>query len=81
MAVKRVARREADVDAMIARALRTFRRAVADVIEEYRRTGRPVPLWRGGKVVMVPPDELPSRGARRRRPARARRLRPRTRSL
>lgn len=67
MSMKRTARKKDRLHAVMARALRAFRHAVADVIEEHRRTGRPVPMWRGDKVVMVPPDELPVRAKRRAR--------------
>lgn len=32
--------------------------AVKKVIEEHARAGRPLILWRGGKVVEVPAEEL-----------------------
>ncbi len=35
-----------------------LRRAVAGVIRERRRTGEPLVIWRDGRVVMVPPDQL-----------------------
>lgn len=65
MPLRPTARRSTYLAKVTARALRAFRQAVAEVIEDHRRTGRPVPLWRDGKVVMVPPDELPARRTRR----------------
>ena len=31
--------------------------AVDKVIEEHRQRGRPLAIWRDGKVVMLPPEE------------------------
>ena len=33
--------------------------AVARVIEEHRRLGHAIAVWRDGKVVIVPPEEIP----------------------
>lgn len=38
-------------------AERALREAVAEVIEEYRRTGTPLVVWRDGKVVEIDPNE------------------------
>ena len=35
-----------------------FRLAVAEAIEEHRRMRRPIVIWRDGKVVLIPPDEI-----------------------
>ena len=40
------------------RALMALRRAVAMEIEDHRRTGHPVVVWRDGQVVLVPAEEL-----------------------
>ena len=40
------------------RALMAFRAAVEKVIEEHVREGLPLYIWRDGKVVAVPPEEL-----------------------
>jgi hypothetical protein len=40
------------------RPLHAFRAAVADVIEEHARLGLPLYIWRDGKVVAVPAEEL-----------------------
>lgn len=34
---------------------------VAKVIEDHRRTGDPIAIWRDGKVVLISPDKLPVR--------------------
>jgi hypothetical protein len=36
---------------------------VAEALEEHRRAGRPIVIWKNGKVVVVPPDEIPVRTA------------------
>ena len=35
-----------------------LRIAVAEAIEEHRRMRRPIVIWRDGKVVEIPPDEI-----------------------
>jgi hypothetical protein len=40
------------------RADRALKRAVAKVIEEHRRNGIPIAIWRDGKVVAIPPDPI-----------------------
>jgi hypothetical protein len=40
------------------RALMALKEAVAGVIEEHIREGLPLYIWRDGKVVAVPPEEL-----------------------
>ena len=34
--------------------------AVARAIEEHRRLGHSIAIWRDGKVVIVPPEEIPT---------------------
>ncbi|MFA5138295.1 MAG: hypothetical protein WC728_03600 [Elusimicrobiota bacterium] len=41
------------------KAERALRIAVAKTIEEHRRTGDPISIWRNGKVVDIPADRLP----------------------
>lgn len=36
-----------------------FKEAVAEVIEDHRRRGDPIAVWRNGKVVLLPADQLP----------------------
>lgn len=40
------------------RALMALQAAVEKVIEEHIREGLPLYIWRDGKVVAVPPEEL-----------------------
>jgi hypothetical protein len=40
------------------RALTALRAAVGKVFEEHIREGLPLYIWRDGKVVAVPPEEL-----------------------
>lgn len=35
-----------------------LRKAVARVVEEHRKSGEPLAVWRDGKVVRVPADQL-----------------------
>jgi hypothetical protein len=39
-------------------ALHALRQAVAKVIEDHRSRGRPLALWRDGKAVWVPADQV-----------------------
>ena len=39
-------------------ALQALREAVAKVIEDHRSRGRPLALWRDGKAVWVPVDQI-----------------------
>jgi hypothetical protein len=38
-------------------ALSALKDAVARVIEEHRRDGQPLAVWKDGKVVLIPPPE------------------------
>ncbi len=40
------------------RGLRALKTAVEKVIVEHARKGMPIYVWRDGKVVEIPPDEL-----------------------
>jgi hypothetical protein len=40
------------------RGLMALKAAVKGVIEEHAREGLPIYIWRDGRVVEVPPDEL-----------------------
>jgi hypothetical protein len=35
-----------------------FRRAVAEAIAEHRRNGVPIAIWRNGRVVRIPADQI-----------------------
>jgi hypothetical protein len=41
----------------VAIALQAMQEAVAEVHEESRRTGKPIPIWRDGKVVWIIPEK------------------------
>lgn len=49
-----------------------LKEAVADAIAEHKLRGHPIAIWRDGKVVMIPPEEIvmPHRSAKRRYPRR-----------
>jgi hypothetical protein len=40
------------------RAEKALKRAVAKAIAEHRRNGVPIAIWRDGKVVRVPADQI-----------------------
>jgi hypothetical protein len=40
------------------RAEEAFRKAVAEAIAEHRRNGVPIAIWRNGKVVHIPADQI-----------------------
>lgn len=42
-------------DAQVDRAMR---RAVAEALREHKRKGHSVVIWRDGKVVILPPEEI-----------------------
>jgi hypothetical protein len=44
-----------DVDSIVAEA----RLAVREALAEHRLAGNPVAVWRDGKVVWIPPEEIP----------------------
>ena len=39
------------------RAEMALKEAVAEAIAEHHRAGRAVPIWRDGKLVMLPPEQ------------------------
>ncbi|MCX5903669.1 MAG: hypothetical protein NTV89_09430 [Proteobacteria bacterium] len=43
---------------LVKKAEEALKAAVAKVIEENKRLGIPLVIWRNGKVVHVPPEEL-----------------------
>jgi hypothetical protein len=45
-------------NAMTRKALAAMQEAVAKVVEEHRRDGRPLAIWRNGKAVLVRPETL-----------------------
>lgn len=38
-----------------------IKQAISEALEEHRRMGRPVVVWKDGKVVTIPPSEIPTR--------------------
>ena len=40
------------------KAEKAMKRAFRQVLEEHKRLGRPVAIWRSGKVVRIPADRL-----------------------
>lgn len=40
------------------RAEEALKKAVAEAIAEHRRNGVPIAIWRDGKVVRIPSDEI-----------------------
>lgn len=44
------------------RITRAFDEAVRDALLEHKRLGNPVAIWRDGKVVILPPEEIPESG-------------------
>lgn len=34
-------------------------KAVQDALRMHKRAGNPIAVWRDGKVVLLPPDEIP----------------------
>ncbi len=39
---------------------RALRAAVRDALQRHKRDGDPVAVWREGRVVWLPPDEIPT---------------------
>jgi hypothetical protein len=42
----------------VRQAHEAFRKAVAEAIAEHRRNGVPIAIWRNGKVVRIPADQI-----------------------
>ena len=40
------------------RAEMALKEAVADAIAEHKRQGYPIAVWRDGKMVLIPPEEI-----------------------
>ena len=39
---------------------RALRAAVRDAVQRHKRDGDPVAVWREGRVVWLPPDQIPT---------------------
>jgi hypothetical protein len=48
----------AELEAFADQAEKALRDAVKGVIEEHRRSGKPLAMMRGGKAALVPPDQV-----------------------
>lgn len=59
-------RRERAVPSVIRKAEKALRIAVANTIEEHRRTGDPIVVWKNGRVVKIPANKIPRRKMNRR---------------
>jgi hypothetical protein len=40
------------------KALKALKEAVREVVEEHRRTGRRLAVWRNGKVIKISPSQV-----------------------
>jgi len=40
------------------KAERALKEAVAEALAEHKRQGNPIAVWRDGKVVRIPPEEI-----------------------
>jgi len=58
MTTKRKANRGPSITLMAEKALRI---AVANTIEEHRRSGDPIVVWKNGRVVKIPAGSIPRR--------------------
>lgn len=47
-----------DVPPLAILALKALRKAVAKAIADHKRTGDPIVIWKDGKVVRVPADQI-----------------------
>ena len=41
------------------KAVLALKKAVREVVERHRKTGRPISVWRNGKVIKIPPSQIP----------------------
>jgi hypothetical protein len=55
------------IPSVIRKAETALRIAVANTIEDHRRTGDPIVVWKNGRVVKIPASKIP-RGKMNRRP-------------
>jgi len=44
---------------MAAKVLAAARRATAEAVRMHKKLGNPIAVWRDGKVVILPPEEIP----------------------
>ena len=62
--MKRTAALKRKLHAIHMKAEKALKEAVAEVIEDHRRSGDPLAIWRDGKVVWVPATKSVSRRPR-----------------
>jgi hypothetical protein len=43
----------------IPRMLRALRQSVREALQEHKRLGNPIAVWRDGRVHWIPPEEIP----------------------
>jgi hypothetical protein len=41
------------------RIVAAMQRAVREAIEQHRKSGNPIAIWRDGAVVWIPPEDIP----------------------
>jgi len=51
--------RKAEQDDVLRKFEIGVRQGVARALEEHRRAGRSIVVWRDGKIVWIPPEEIP----------------------
>ena len=59
MSVKKKSARR--IPTVMQKAGRALRVAVAKTIEDHRRSGDPIVIWRNGRVVKIPANRIPRR--------------------
>jgi hypothetical protein len=55
--VKTGRRTKASIPALVLKGEKALQAAVAEVVEEHKRTGRPLAVWHNGKAVMMAPEK------------------------
>ena len=40
------------------KAMLALKKAVREVVERHKKTGRPLAVWRNGKLVKIPPSDI-----------------------
>jgi len=51
--------RKAEQDDVLRKFEIGVRQGVARALDEHRRAGRSIVVWRDGKIVWIPPEEIP----------------------
>ncbi len=42
------------------KAVRAMKEAIRNVVKEHKKAGRPLAVWKDGKVAYISPDNVPS---------------------